>query len=464
MATTYNLEIDNYTETELLSVLGSDKRIHDINEDDVYVIINKFKTKLYNHNLDENNMNNILDFVSKTNNKLLSYIQKRKPVQLPPTNYDILQSQNELTGGSHVVITDKIIPVTNTNNYKYPAGVLNPIEKQTFTKVLNVDTLFRDNYMRTDPNNIMWTLPQQENNVVSLKLVAVELPIMWYDISEKKGNNTIYIKLYNMVLQDDITHEINIPSGNYNNKELADTLNQIFKNTQEGLQYLIVDINEITSKTVIRTRHVSDTVSDDPASISIYDDVNENYSPLFYFELIFNEDYVNNEYYMDIDIIDIDLTKEQYANFQKSLGWYIGFRKVKYKISRTDTFISNISVVSSNITYEGYIRSESSFGTGKGHYIYISLDDYNKNCLVETISSYNGDTMIGNNLLGRISIDAPIYDIMINNPSDRIFIQRDYLGPITLRKFRIKLLDKFGDLIDLNNNDYSFALEITILY
>ena len=53
---------------------------------------------------------------------------------------------------------------------------------------------------------------------------------------------------------------------------------------------------------------------------------------------------------------------------------------------------------------------------------------------------------------------------MINNANDRIFKQRDFLGPVTMRKFSIEILDKFGKLIDLNNNDFSLSLEMTILY
>ena len=41
---------------------------------------------------------------------------------------------------------------------------------------------------------------------------------------------------------------------------------------------------------------------------------------------------------------------------------------------------------------------------------------------------------------------------------------RQFTGPIDLRKIKISLLDQFGKLIDLNNMDYSFTLQLESLY
>ena len=41
---------------------------------------------------------------------------------------------------------------------------------------------------------------------------------------------------------------------------------------------------------------------------------------------------------------------------------------------------------------------------------------------------------------------------------------RKYFGPINLMKLRIKLLDEFGRVIDLNNSDYTFTLKIEQIY
>ncbi len=53
---------------------------------------------------------------------------------------------------------------------------------------------------------------------------------------------------------------------------------------------------------------------------------------------------------------------------------------------------------------------------------------------------------------------------MISDKSDQVFKMREYLGPVTISKIKIQLLNKFGDLIDIQNNNFSLAIEFTILY
>jgi hypothetical protein len=41
---------------------------------------------------------------------------------------------------------------------------------------------------------------------------------------------------------------------------------------------------------------------------------------------------------------------------------------------------------------------------------------------------------------------------------------REYLGPVKIKRLNVRLLNKFGDIIDLNNSDFSLAIEFKILY
>ena len=47
-----------------------------------------------------------------------------------------------------------------------------------------------------------------------------------------------------------------------------------------------------------------------------------------------------------------------------------------------------------------------------------------------------------------------------------IFYQsrRSYFGPVNIKKLHIQIMDEFGRVIDLNNNDFSFSLQIQQLY
>ena len=47
----------------------------------------------------------------------------------------------------------------------------------------------------------------------------------------------------------DSVKTISVPSGNYNNIELQDIINSKFKLIGEGLNYLIINISDTTTKT-----------------------------------------------------------------------------------------------------------------------------------------------------------------------------------------------------------------------
>ena len=44
-----------------------------------------------------------------------------------------------------------------------------------------------------------------------------------------------------------------------------------------------------------------------------------------------------------------------------------------------------------------------------------------------------------------------------------LFKKREYKAPVKIEGFTFSLLDKFGEVLDLNLNDYSFLLEFTLL-
>jgi len=100
------------------------------------------------------------------------------------------------------------------------------------------------------------------------------------------------------------------------------------------------------------------------------------------------------------------------------------------------------------------------------NYLFIEIDDYHNNFTTDTVISMNTATSsyIGKNILARITVSSGSNTIITNNAGDFIFRTRDYFGPIKLEKMSIRLLNRFGEVINLNHNDYSFALEITQLY
>ena len=68
------------------------------------------------------------------------------------------------------------------------------------------------------------------------------------------------------------------------------------------------------------------------------------------------------------------------------------------------------------------------------------------------------------NILARISMPYGVNEIGYDDTSDLIPKTREYFGPVRIEKLHIQLVDEFGRIIDLNNNDFSLLLDFQCLY
>lgn len=379
-----------------------------------------------------------------------------------PSNYDAFHRESEVYDGGYA--KRNIAPVINTYKYKYPTGVLNPIERRVIKRLLSMDTLFRVNYDSSSSTNASWVLPYPVENVVSMKIASVQLPNMWYAFSEATKSNrfTVIITGLNVAPYSPTevyTNEIVIPDGNYLSEEFVDCMNNLFKNTENGMEFFQIAINVYTSKVMIYQNYLS---------------VNRTNSPDFTYVVIFDNHSKYDKYYSaclydkcEMERMQHQHEKEYYnANIKsicKTAGWMMGFKQPVYKRTWENERIDLISHVPA-VTYHAYLEGESSYGSTIWHYIYVDVDDYNKNFITNSIIAQTGDSYLGFNILGRITISSGHLTIVNDNAGDMMFKSREYLGPVRLEKLTIRLLDKFGNVIILNQNDYSIALELEVLY
>ena len=350
---------------------------------------------------------------------------------LPPvvTQYD-----------QHPVIEKTHHPTQDTFINQFPAGTMNPIHRRTTTQIVSIDTLFRSQYDMTSPTDFLYSFPIQMNHVISMRLCAVELPNVWHTFSSKKRNNEFTISTFNATTMPDTVHTVRIPDGNYTTSELIESMNNIFTNTGQGLQFMQFDINATTNKTIIRARNKTYDTGTNPYPFDILDPL---YSPNFSFDIDFR--------------LQDNVTRSLYFN----MGWLLGFRSDLYSIDINNELVDNI-LLPTTITFQGYVESLGVFHSNDS-YLFLSVDDFNKS-VPSSIVSESAQSYLGDSLLGRITVSSGSNTIMLDNGYDKIFKQRDYFGPVKVKKIRVRLLDKFGTPIDLLNNDYSFALEFTQLY
>ena len=128
----------------------------------------------------------------------------------------------------------------------------------------------------------------------------------------------------------------------------------------------------------------------------------------------------------------------------KKLGWIIGYRKTEYNNEMS-------------YTTEGIYNGASS------EYIYFTLNDFNKSQSQNIIGMFSR-SIFGDNILAMIPMTSDSFSVCFDNGADFIEKKREYFGPVNIQRLKIQLLDQYGEVIDFNNMDFSFSLELEVGY
>jgi hypothetical protein len=96
-------------------------------------------------------------------------------------------------------------------------------------------------------------------------------------------------------------------------------------------------------------------------------------------------------------------------------------------------------------------------------YIYLVVDDYNNNVNNHFVSAFN-KSILGSNILARISMKGASFSLMMENDYNTVTEPRRYFGPIDIQKLKIQLIDEYGKPLQMNNSDYSFCINLKMLY
>jgi len=341
-----------------------------------------------------------------------------------------------------------------------PFGNMNPLDRTTVSKVVCVDSVFRDASDTTSAESFIVTLPDNLDRVISLSLSSINLPNTWYNVSDEPALNTFYIKTFNVYgMSADTMHTVTIPAGNYTEERMTTTLNNIFSNTN-GLRLIHAMIDPVTRKTVFRAK-----ISLDPGLPFYAFDTNAaNLSPDFYYEVHFQSVVVSS------DITDCDTSET--AGFTSSLdhrniGYIMGFRKPDYVVPKLPDEEDVVSFLGNSVTHYCILRSEGVFDTNIIDYIFLELDDFNNNFVTNTVVSRTQRGYIGNNILAQIPVysTGQIQQLGMMHPGNlSTFKTRHYFGPVKIDKMAVRLLDKHGDIVNLRGNNFSFTVEVVLQY
>ena len=127
----------------------------------------------------------------------------------------IFRDENE-----HYQMKQKKIGVANSYLIPVAQGTTNPILRNTLTRIINIDSQFRQSAFpyTTDPTSptsatsFTVVLTEPLTNVTSLKLNSINIPYTWYAVDSAVGNNIMYVDLNTGV---NGIHTITVANGNY---------------------------------------------------------------------------------------------------------------------------------------------------------------------------------------------------------------------------------------------------------
>lgn len=300
----------------------------------------------------------------------------------------------------------------NTFNNKIVHSNINPIRRDVISTIIHIDSSFRNNYNSSISTNFEYNFPYTINDVVSVKLDSIDIPSAWYLINSTNNNNKFIIEISNNTTKEEF--EIIVPNGSYSIDDLVSYLNTNYfylnSSSDPLLQLIQFSVDDYTLKSNIK----------------------------------FVDGTSNHSFSINFDVITNDCNTSTVNNSMNKLGWIMGFRKLQYN-------------------NETNITSEALFDAGGNRYIYFCINDYQNNRNNNNIAFFN-HSLMNQNILGKIYLYNGKFSLNIyetdNNTSKKI----TYFGPTKLSKIGVKLYDKFGEIIDLNNMDFSFSLELEILY
>jgi hypothetical protein len=312
--------------------------------------------------------------------------------------------------------TTSFLPDTFT---KVPDHV-NPLVHRAIHKCVTIDSRFREPYDMQKGSDFVVKLPFTLPKVVSINVHSFEIPVSFYCFDEKRDNHYLYLRIVlPAVSVDDPSPEEErvffVAPGNYNAMELIQAWNAVFSAlplTDPFSTFVFsLDINEHhsgTGKVTVTTTH--------PTMLSFVLDASR----------------------------DRHLIRDARHSIQRKMGWHLGFRKTVYEGARA------------------YV-SESIIDPAVTRYLYLVVDDFQNNVHDHYMTCNFESSLNNKKVLARIPVKQLYFGMMMETDVSAVTLPRIYFGPVDLHKLHIRLLDDFGQLVELNGADFSFALNVSLL-
>lgn len=439
------IKIEDYLSKTISLISIQDNDDLPENKEKLIKFYTKAAFKIFNSNLTNNNSLDSLslDTTNSINPNISYYKENEEIISTLLENNTNFQSNLLETDDQNGDFEPKKKETLFVKGYlnKYTEGLVNPLERETTSSILSINSKFRESNSKSSTDFII-ELNDPYHNVVSIKLASIELINSYYTISEYLRTNKFSVTFFqynittNDISQNSIfTEDFTIPDGNYSVTELVTIINNdCFKNNEPDSRVIKLVKTNNTGKLLFV---VNDSSGNQPLA---------GYK--WGFDLNFSDKITPN--------------RPAFLN----LGWILGYRKLKYNFFKTinnETYYNHIKTLTLDIGF----NPESTANTIGTRYFLLEVDDFNKN--QSKLFRFNAElknnsseafTYSVSNILALIPNRCNYYDKSFEDYTDRIFNTKLYFGPVKISKLKIRLLDENGVVVNLNNTDLTINIAI----
>ena len=443
MEPNFDLDVNNYTTNDLLKFFKLDYTFSlDDLENNEQKIINEITRD--NSNYTSKYKFDIVNFIKSAKKLLISI---KNDIE---TNKEISQNiMNKLSANKstnpvaefpdgdakvgEIINPLGIHPALNRN--KNPPDNINGYTYNTTTTVYVFNTAARNDFYSTIPAESTYDLPVTWSNVTEIVLTSANIPNVMYAFNIDAGTNQIYIEEDNTGLSGIVT----LPEGNYvpysvigvalmTQASFIDTLT-IAINTQLGTgNRFSVTFDPANYKmTISNTTHTFsiNTIKKNKMDFcSIYSDM------------------IYNDFQPEPINAKTTLTRTTYI---QTMGYFMGYREVTYSGKKSYT-------------------CESIFINVYSDYLYLILDDFTGSQTVSNTIGILGNGELSQGILGVIPVVSTINSTTFDNGSNFIYKRREYFGPVSISRIKIKIINQKGEVVNFHGADFSFALQVKTIY
>jgi hypothetical protein len=272
--------------------------------------------------------------------------------------------------------------------------------------LVNIDSRFRKSYLEP-PTDFSYHFAHPYKNVIKARVASVEIPIGFYNFSLAKKNTMFRLDAMDYVGNQHFL-TVTIPDGDYTPECLVETIQGQFNAIRDAYGLFFRITLDPRSR---RVSIVHDGSGPPPCPPG------PTHCPVT-FGLTFA------------------MVGLESRTFDFGLGYNLGFAQHFYAVDAPFS-----------------ITGESLLTTQSDHYFLLSIDDF------YTVEHKTNDTYI--QCLAKILVKRTPNGIIFDDGYTVLSNDIIFPRPIDMKQIRVRLLDMYGEPIDLHNLNFSISLEIT---